>query len=167
MKSGNLDALRFHQVDNSHYRTSFPMQLYLLRQIERVCQEKWGSREPYIVALREFSSECLARLDEDPKRIESLTPEKFQYLVADRLDQCGLEAQLVGKINERDGGSDLIAYPKTGIPFLLVVQVKHHRTGQPTRVGSVRDLRGALTSAGSPFHMGLLVTNTRFTPDAT
>ena len=113
MKSGNLDALRFHQVDNSHYRTSFPMQLYLLRQIERVCQEKWGSREPYIVALREFSSECLVRLDEDPKRIESLIPEKFQYLVADRLDQWGLEAQLVGKINERDGGSDLIAYPKT------------------------------------------------------
>ncbi len=52
------------------------------------------------------------------------------------------------------------------MPFLAAVQVKHHPRGAPTRVESVRDLHGALTSAHSFFHMGILVTNTRFTPDA-
>ncbi len=52
------------------------MQLYVRSQIESISQEKWGSREPYIVALREFTPEFLAQLDEDPRRIDSLTPEK-------------------------------------------------------------------------------------------
>lgn len=99
--------------------------------------------------------------------IESLTPEKFQYLIADRLEQWGLEVQLVGKINRKDGGIDLIAYPRSGLPFLLAVQAKHHRRGGPTGVESIREFHGALTSTHSPFHMGMLVTNTRFTPDAT
>jgi hypothetical protein len=167
LKPADLDRLRAHQVDNPHYKIASPMQLYLRSQIANVSHAKWGRREPYIVALREFSEEFLASLNEDPQRIQSLTPEKFQYLIADRLEQWGLEVQLVGKINRKDGGIDLIAYPRSGPPFLLAVQAKHHRRGGPTRVESIRDLHGALTSTHSPFHMGMLVTNTRFTPDAT
>ena len=51
LKMGDLLALRSHQVDNPHYKISHPMQLYLLSQIERTAAEKWGSKEPYIVAL--------------------------------------------------------------------------------------------------------------------
>jgi len=166
LKPADLDRLRSHSVDNPHYKISYPMQLYLRGQIESISREKWGSREPYIVALREFSAEFLARLDEDPRRLESLTPEKFQYLIADRLEQWGLEVQLVGRVNRKDGGIDLIAYPRSGLPFLLGIQAKHHSRGGQTRVESVRDLHGALTSAHSHFHMGMPVTNTRFTPDA-
>lgn len=167
LKPADLDRLRSHQVDNPHYKVSHPMQLYLRSQIESVSQYKWGSREPYIVALREFSPEFLTRLHEEPKIIDSWTPEKFQHLIADRLEQWGLEVQLVGNINHKDGGIDLIAWPRSGMPFLVAAQVKHHPRGRPTPVKTVRDFLGALTSAHSNFHMGILVTNTRFTPDAT
>lgn len=130
LKPADLNRLRSHPVDNPHYKISYPMQLYLRSHIEGISQEKWGSRESYIVALREFSAEFLVRLDEDPRRIESLTPEKFQYLIADRLEQWGLEVQLVGKINRKDGGIDLIAYPRSGPPFLLAIQAKHHPPGR-------------------------------------
>jgi hypothetical protein len=166
LKAGDIAPLRFHEVDNPHYKISSPMQLYLLSQIEQLAKRKWGSDEPYIVALNDFTPRYRSWLDEDPARISSLTPEKFQYLIADRLEQRDLAVQLVGRIYGKDGGVDIIAYPRAGVPFLVAVQVKHHRTGRSTSVGSVRDFHGSLTSGGLPFHIGLIVTNTTFSPDA-
>jgi len=143
------------------------MQLYLVSQIEALSKEKWGNTEPYIVALREFDERYLSWLADDAERLQHLTPEKFQYLVADRLEQFGLCVQLTGNINRKDGGIDIIAYPSAPtIPFMLAVQVKHHRSARKTTAGDVRDLHGVVASAASPFHFGMLVTNTAFSPDA-
>ena len=117
--------------------------------------------------MRDFTAEFLAWLDEEPERIRSLSAEKFQYLIADRLEQLGLTVQLVGSIYHKDGGVGIIAYPRSGgIPFLLAVQVKHHGIDKPTVVGNIRDFHGTLTSNSSPFHIGIVVTNTYFTADA-
>lgn len=166
LKVGDIAQLRFHEVDNPHYKISHPMRLYLLSQVEQTANQKWGSEEPYIVTLDDFTPQYLTWLDEDPARISNLLPDKFQYLIADRLEKWGLAVELVGGAYRKDGGVDIIAYPRAGVPFLVAVQVKHHRTSRSTSVGSVRDLRGLLASGGSPFHIGLLVTNTTFSPDA-
>jgi hypothetical protein len=166
LKADDLAQLQFHEVDNPYYKISPSMKLYLLRQIEQISMQKWGGEEPYIVTLKDFTPDYLNWLQEDPARVSSLTPEKFQYLIADRLERWGLDVQLVGDIYRKDGGIDIIAHPRSGPPFLVAVQVKHHRTSTPTKVGSIRDFHGSLTSNGSPFHIGLVVTNTNFTADA-
>lgn len=168
LKPRDLEKLRVHLVDNPHYKTAAPMQLYLTTQITSLAKEKWGSPEPYIVSLIDFSPNFFAWLEQDFERIKQLTPEKFEFLIADRLDNMGFGIEMVGKTNQRDGGIDIIAWPNTGctFPFLLAVQVKHHRTQQNTKVSYVRDLHGVISSKASPFNMGMIVTNTSFTPDA-
>jgi hypothetical protein len=99
--------------------------------------------------------------------IEMLPPDKFQFFIADRLERFGLQAQIVGNVYRKDGGVDIVAYPKVAtVPFLVGVQAKHHRIDRKTPVGDVRDFHGVLSSSNSPFHMGMIVTNTAFTPDA-
>ena len=166
LKVGDVALLHFHEVDNPHYKNSHPMRLFMLSQVKEIAIRKWGNEEPYTVTLQVFTPEYLNWLGEEPGHISSLTAEKFQYLIADRLEQWGLAVKLVGSIYRKDGGIDIIAYPRAGVPFLVAVQAKHHRTSRPTSVSSVRDFHGALTSSGSPFHIGIIVTNTAFTPDA-
>ena len=167
LKPADLALLGVHKVDNPHYKKAAPMQLYLSTQIEELAKQKWGSSEPYTVALSQFSEELLRWFLEDTNRLMQLTPDKFQYLIADRLEYLGLGIQMVGNVFLKDGGVDIIAYPKgLAVPFLLAVQVKHHRTQRKTNVRDVRDFQGVLTSGNSPFNVGMLVTNTTFTPDA-
>lgn len=126
-----------------------------------------ASPDPYIVTLSPFSQALLAWFLEDHERLKALPPDKFQYFIADRLERLGLQAQMVGDVYRKDGGVDIIAYPKVAtVPFLLAVQAKHHRTNRKTAVGDVRDFHGVLSSSGSPFHIGMIVTNTTFTSDA-
>jgi hypothetical protein len=50
-------------------------------------------------------------------------------------------------------------------PFTGAVQVKHHRSAAiTTGPDAVRDLTGAI--AAKPFNLGVVITNTTFTPDA-
>jgi hypothetical protein len=82
----------------------------------------------------------------------------------------GLEVQIVGDVYRKDGGIDIVAYPKSSsiaFPFLLGIQEKHHPTGANTGAPDVRDLAGVISSPGFRFNAGMLVTNTAFTPDAT
>ena len=166
LKTSDLSSLGVHKVDNPHYKNAAPMQLYILSQIKELALSKYGSSKPYLVGLKEFSSERLELLAQQPEKVLQLTPEQFQFLIANRLDELGLEVTVTGNINRKDGGIDIIAVPRRGFPFLLAVQVKHHRTTRKTSVSDVRDLNGILQSANSMFHMGMIVTNTAFTPDA-
>jgi hypothetical protein len=96
-----------------------------------------------------------------------LTPSQFEELICDRLDAMGFEPKLVGGTYRKDGGVDIVFWPRSrsSFPILGAAQVKHHRQGSSREgVGSVRDLAG--TIAAHPFNVGFLVTNTSFTPDA-
>ncbi|BAU42442.1 restriction endonuclease [Leptolyngbya sp. O-77] len=168
LKPDELYALKFIEEKNPHWRTGpHPMHLFLHQQVKGLSEQKWGSAEPYTVTLSQFSEQLLSWFLEDLDRLKQLPPDKFQYFVADRLERLGLEPKLVGDVYRKDGGVDIIAYPKNlTVPFLLAVQAKHHRKDRKTSVSDVRDFHGVLNSHTSPFHMGMLVTNTSFTPDA-
>ena len=107
------------------------------------------------------------RLRLEPTLIHQVTPDEFEEFVCDRLFAMGFEPRRVGAINRKDGGVDVLFWPRLrgAFPFLGAAQVRHHRSpstveGSPT----VRDFAGTL--AAHPFNAGLLVTNTSFSPDA-
>ncbi len=119
------------------------------------------------VVLVSATEVILKSLRRDPAEIYDLTPDQFELLICDRLDAMDFEVNRVGKVNSRDGGVDIVSWPKkSAFPFLLAVQAKHRRRAA-LRIGPgpVKDLKAVLQS--SPFDAGLLVTNTSFTPDAT
>ncbi len=104
-------------------------------------------------------------LQEDPTRVAKLSPEQFENLVADRLTRLGLVVIKTGTTFTPDGGIDLIAYPQSSsVPYLLAAQIKHSRKNRPVSASVVRDFRGAI--APLPIDIGMIVTNTSFTPDA-
>ena len=169
LRSADLARLGMFEVDNPHYKVAAPMQLYLHRHVRDLAKAKHGNDQPYVVTLVPFSERQLHWFADEPERLQEMSPGAFQRLVADRLDAAGLDVQFVGDVNRKDGGIDLVAYPKSHrlpFPFLLAVQVKHHHAGAHTGSRDVRDFHGAVASRGSPFNLGLLVTNTGFTPDA-
>ncbi len=118
LKLNDLEHLGVHEVDNPYYKKAAPMQLYLLSQVEELSNKKWGSPKPYTVELVEFSNNLIAWFLEDTERLKQLPPDKFQYLIADRLKNMGLSVQLVGDVYRKDGGVDIIAYPNVGCVFL-------------------------------------------------
>jgi len=164
----DLNALKYYDFKSRD--AGHAMKLYLLPQIKDLAKKKWGTPETYIVSLINFSDDYIQWILEDLKRLIELPPDKFQYFVANRLEKMGLRPHLVGNCYRKDGGIDIIAIPDPSIqvfPFLLGVQCKHHRSiTKKTPVGDVRDLNGVIESSNLPFHMGMIVTNTGFTPDA-
>lgn len=167
LKSKDLEKLKRHEVDNPYYKKAAPMQLYLLNQVQELSRSKWGAPEPYIVKLTHITKHAVNWLSKDLNRLKIITPADFQYLIAERLEGFDLEVKLVGDLNSKDGGIDIVAYPKQGtMPFLMAVQVKHHRLDRRSPVSEVRDFHGAISSGNSPFQLGMFVTNTGFTPDA-
>lgn len=121
------------------------------------------------VRLIRFTPILYSRLLADPTELCCLTPAQFEELVADRLHAMGLGVKLVGNTNRKDGGIDILAWPKRSVafPFLIAAQVKHHRAmNRHTAVADVRDFIGAITCSKTRFQFGLVVTNTHFTADA-
>lgn len=119
------------------------------------------------VKIKDVTPQIVKQIIEDPSELLYLPPDKFEDLIYERLYKMGFLVQRVGSgTYSKDGGIDIVAVPENAtFPFLLAVQVKHHRTFE-RKTGSrdVRDLLDVLNN--SPFHAGLLVTNTTFTPDA-
>lgn len=96
-----------------------------------------------------------------------LHPEEFEKLVLDRFLAMGMEARRIGHSRAKDGGIDIVFWPGTSnpVPYLGAVQVKHTRSPvKKVGPGAVRDLAGVLHN--QPFQVGMVITNTSFTPDA-
>ena len=128
----------------------------------------WARRlEQRHVLVIPAASKVIQLLRSSERHMYELHPEEFELFVCDRLTHMGFEVERVGRTCARDGGVDIVACPRdlTEFPFLLAVQAKHHRS--PSRkIGpaAVKQLQAVV--ADLPFHAGLLVTNTTFTPDA-
>ncbi len=119
-----------------------------------------------IIKVVSITRDIIARLGAHPEELSTLSPNAFELLVADRLAAMGLCVRRVGTAESRDGGIDMIAWPErnSAVPFLLAVQAKHSRHARAVPPSVVRDLKGVLSAA--PVDIGLLVTNTSFSPDA-
>jgi hypothetical protein len=123
--------------------------------------------EPLRVELVGIGRLLSDRLAIDPALVHSLTPGQFEELICDRLSAMGFEPRRIGETNRKDGGIDVVFWPRlsTAFPFLGAAQIKHHRNPQRNEGPStVREFSGAI--ADHPFNAGLLVTNTAFSPDA-
>jgi hypothetical protein len=117
----------------------------------------------FISATRSLLDRLAGNFDE----IHQLTPEQFEEFSAERFDAMGFHVERVGEYNRRDGGIDLIFVPKvpTPFPFIGAAQIKHHRS--PMKFMGPRPVREFSAVLGAhPFDVGVLITNTTFTPDA-
>lgn len=123
------------------------------------------SRQAVEVAVIPFGEILAAKLQGDPTLIHSLTPDQFEEFICDRLFAMGFEPKRVGRYNERDGGIDVLFWPRLwrNFPFLGAAQVKHHAS-RSVGPAPVREFAGVIAS--HPINAGLIVTNTTFTPDA-
>jgi transcriptional regulator with XRE-family HTH domain len=117
------------------------------------------------VSFLDVTPQMLLFLRDNPQELQKISPERFEHLIAERIDRMGYDVQLTGATTRRDGGIDLIAVPKmrTVGSSLMAVQVKHH-CGDRTTGRSAADR--LLAWKDSPFRIGLLVTNTTFSKDA-
>jgi transcriptional regulator with XRE-family HTH domain len=117
------------------------------------------------VSFLDVTPQLLMLLRDNPDELRNLSPERFEQVIAERIDRMGYDVQLTGATTRRDGGIDLIAVPKikTVGSFLMAAQVKHHRTGRTTGRPEVDRM---LAWKDSPFRVGVMVTNTTFSQDA-
>ena len=87
--------------------------------------------------------------------------------MCDRLFAMGLDARRTGNVNQKDGGIDIVFWPRSPstFPFLGAAQIKHHeRLKRQEPASTVRDFAGAI--APHSFNAGLIVTNTSSSADA-
>jgi hypothetical protein len=123
--------------------------------------------EPARVQIVGVGSRLSPLLQADPALVHKLTPKQFQDFLCERIEAMGFEPQQVGNINRKDGGIDILFWPRRGasVPFLGAIQAKHHADiSKKEGPAAVRDFAGAV--AGNPINVGLFVTNTTFTADA-
>lgn len=151
-------------------RTTGRLRIPIVRVLNRVLpfeEEQLPLFAPLKVELIGISAVLLNHLANEPSLLYRISPEEFEELVCDRLFAMGLEPRRVGATNRKDGGVDIVFWPRLvgAFPFLGAAQVKHHRNPSTKEgPGTVRDFAG--TVAGHSFNAGLLVTNTSFSPDA-
>lgn len=123
--------------------------------------------EPIRIRVVGIAPALVRQLAQDPGLVHRLSADEFEEFVCDRFYAMGLEPKMAGGTTQKDGGVDIVFWPraKGAFPFLGAVQVKHHRDPSASEgPGNVRDFAGAI--AGHPFSAGIFVTNTSFTPDA-
>ena len=118
-----------------------------------------------IVRVVDISPQLLRALRENPRELQTLSPEQFETFIANRLDRMGYNVCQTGPTFRSDGGIDIIATPKAMNvgSIVLAAQVKHHRDGKKTGREAVDRLAAW---KGTSFGVGLLATNTSFTKDA-
>lgn len=143
-------------VDNGHLDEQI--------QLEGDSLRRRDFTQPVVVSWIDINP-VVSRLLLNPDDLLKISPDDLENFVCDRLVAMGYEARRIGLVNESDGGIDIVFWNTRGFPFLGAVQVKHHRH-ERTKTGpkDVRDFAGALQN--QPFHLGLVVTNTTFTPMA-
>lgn len=124
------------------------------------------SRKPRVTVVS-ASKYVLEVLQRNPHALFGLTSDQFEEFACDRMDAAGYNVRRVGSAYTRDGGVDIVGWPKASsvFPHLLAIQVKHHRSPDiRTPAGPVKELRDVVSYG--KFQAGLLVTNSTFTPDA-
>ena len=119
--------------------------------------------EPLQVVVRDTNTEILEMLNRDPSKFRSLSPRKFEEIVAELLTRMGYEGELTPMSG--DGGFDMYAAKKDDVGrFLYLVECK--RYVPPTKVGVqvVRSLHGVVQQKRA--NAGLIATTSMFTKGA-
>lgn len=151
LKSGDVTALR-HLLQGPLYDLSQTIAVPYTEIVAAVA--------PTIITAK---GTLVAALQKCPADIHSLTPRKFEELLAELLSGMGWDVELTQQT--RDGGKDILAYLNTDLGRILcLVEAKHFRTDRKVGVDLVRNLYGTFCDAQA--NSAMLVTSSAFTADA-
>jgi restriction system protein len=108
--------------------------------------------------------EMLAYFRRHPEQLYSLTPRRFEELIAAIFSNNGFSVELTPKT--RDGGVDIIAVHKSALTGNAVhlVECKRYAPENSVGIGVVQRLLGAVTQRRA--NKGVIVTTSFFTKDA-
>lgn len=110
-----------------------------------------------------ISNSLIRALAGDPELMYSISPRRFEELVADLYEREGYEVELTPV--SRDGGVDIYAVQRTAFgSFLTVIDCKRYRKDRPIEVGLVRQLLGTVEAHDAS--IGVLATTSFFTRGA-
>ena len=119
--------------------------------------------ERVLITLNEVSRNLLEALAATPPLLHSLSPRKFEEVVAKLLEDDGFDVQLTPA--SRDGGRDILAYIDLAVGRILtLVECKKWSKDRKIPVDLVRQLYGVLNAERATNAM--LVTTSTFTQDA-
>jgi len=110
-----------------------------------------------------ISEELTAYLLKNPAAMHSISPRKFEELVAYIMEKHGYEVTLTQQ--SKDGGIDIFAIKNDGFGNILtIVDCKKYSATNPVGIAAVRGMYGTL-QIESASH-GIIATTSRFTADA-
>jgi len=116
-----------------------------------------------IIASREYWDDLICRLARRPQDLRTLSPRKFEELVAEMLQRDGAHVQLTPQTH--DGGRDILATYETPVGrHLCLVECKRHSASHPVDISIVRELYGVL--AVERASAAMIATTSYFTADA-
>ena len=107
--------------------------------------------------------DVLKLLSQKPQSIYSLTPRRFEELIAEILSRQGFKVTLTGQT--RDGGRDILAQNSNLFgEHLYLVECKKYSKNNPVGVSLVRQLYGVIEADKAT--AGIICTTSQFTNDA-
>lgn len=111
--------------------------------------------------------ELIGKIHDHPSLLSAMPPRKTEEIVAEVLHGLGYKVELTAQT--RDGGRDILLFAvgdeSSPLPEQkYLVEIKHPSFGNPVGVGTVRAFVGV--GPTDPSTGLILVTTTRFTPDA-
>lgn len=116
-----------------------------------------------VVAVTAVNTELLARLKARPELIRTLSPRKFEEVVAELLGMQGYEVQLTPA--SRDGGFDMYAAKNDALgQFLYLVECKRYSPPNKVGVQVIRELHGVVQQSRAT--AGIITTTSFFTDGA-
>jgi restriction system protein len=117
-----------------------------------------------VVAVTAVNAELLARLKSEPELLRSLSPRKFEEVVAELLERQGYDIELTQV--SRDGGFDMYAAKNDTLgQFLYLVECKKYSPPNKVGVQVVRHLHGVVQHKRAT--AGIVATTSFFTDAAT
>jgi restriction system protein len=127
-------------------------------------QSKFGLAIASPILFTSLEREVLAYFGRHPELLHSLSPRKFEELVAAVFRNNGFEVELTPET--RDGGIDIIAVQKSGFggSTLHLVECKRYLPENKVGIGIVQRMLGVVEQHRAT--QGLIVTTSSFSHDA-
>lgn len=118
---------------------------------------------PLVVAVEETNAELLERLQLNPKEFWTLSPRKFEEIIAELLERMGYKVELTPLSG--DGGFDMYAAKKDQVGrFLFLVECKRYVPPHKVGVQIIRSLYGVVQQKNA--NAGIIATTSFFTKGA-
>ncbi len=109
------------------------------------------------------TEDLIKKLKSRPEDIYTISPRRFEELLAELLSDMGLDVVLTPQT--RDKGRDLLAYVNSPVGRLLcLVEAKRHRKDRPVGIDLVTRLYGTLCTENA--NSAMLVTTSYFSAEA-